>query len=135
MEVTRVAEIIKKISRTVKSAAGYTKKKASLAVLKATLKAREFDLDECFEKLGRAFFAQAKGKAKNDEKIANLILKADELSFEIKTLKKEIAKNNEKVVCEHCGAVYDAKKECCPYCEHKMIATKKENKTPEDETK
>ncbi len=130
-----MAEIIKKISKTVKSAAGYTKKKASVAVLKATLKSREFDLDECFEKLGRAFFAQAKGKAKNDEKIANLILKAEELTLEIKELKKEIAKSNEKKVCNHCGTVYSSKKECCPHCEHKMVATKKEDKAPKDETK
>ena len=135
MEVTKVAEIIDKISKTVKSAAEYTKKKASISLLKATLKSREFDLDECFEKLGRAFFAQAKGKAKNDEKIANLILKADELSLEIKALKKEIAERNDSVVCPHCGTVYSSKKKSCPNCENKMIATKKEAETPEDETK
>lgn len=130
-----MAEIIDKISKTVKSAAGYTKKKAGVAVLKATLKSREYDLDECFEKLGRAFFARAKGKAKNDEKIADLIAKADELSAEIKALKRDIANADNGNVCPHCGTVYSSKKSSCPHCEHKMVATKKEDKAPEDEAK
>lgn len=128
-----MAEIIDKITTTVKNVADFTKEKAKLLIkitkLKVAIKSKEVDLDECFEKLGRAYYMQAVQNANNGKRIEKLVEETREISNEISTLKKELALTQEKQVCERCGSVYKKDAPFCPYCsDHKIVATPKTEK-------
>jgi predicted nucleic acid-binding Zn-ribbon protein len=125
-----MAEIIEKITSTVKNVTNFTKEKTKLLVkitkLKIAIKSKEVDLDEYFEKLGRAYYMQASRGANNASKVAALVEEINKISTDISTLKNELASVQDKQICEHCGSIYKKDAPYCPFCcEHKVVATPK----------
>lgn len=132
-----MAEFFDKASEKVTKAANYvaqkTKKLASDTKLSFDIKKEEADLDYCFERLGRAFYAQAKNGVSRDEKIAKLMAEADERSERIKNLKAELAKSKNKKICSHCSSVISGSAPYCSNCGSKIVADEKCEK--EDDAK
>ena len=134
-----MAEMADKISKTVCNAARVAKTKAkklaNVTLLKISLRSKEVDLDECFEKLGRAFFVQAAKGIKNDEKIADLITQAELICEEISDIKQQIAEAQDSKICSHCASIYNKNADFCPYCsDHKVVATPREAEENDQET-
>lgn len=131
-----MAEFFDKISKKIGDAANYaaekTEKFVSGTKLTFNLKKEEADLDYCFEKLGRAFFAQAKNGVAKDGKIAELIAEADERSEKIKNLKIEIARNKNKKICPYCSSIIESDAPYCSKCGSKIVAD--ENKKEDNIT-
>lgn len=132
-----MAEFFDKASEKVTKAANYvaqkTKKLASDTKLSFDIKKEEADLDYCFERLGRAFYAQAKNGVLRDEKIAKLMAEADERSEKIKNLKAELAKSKNKKICSHCSSVISGNAPYCSNCGSKIVADEEREK--EDDAK
>ncbi|MGM9646077.1 MAG: hypothetical protein ACI3XS_05265 [Eubacteriales bacterium] len=131
-----MAEFFDKVSRKIGDAANYaaekTEKFVSGAKLTFELKKEEADLDYCFEKLGRAFFAQARNGVAKDGKIAELIAEADERSEKIKNLKIEIAKAKNKKICPHCSSIIENDAPYCSKCGSKIVADEKKQDSDTD---
>lgn len=124
-----MAEFFNRISKKITGAADYAVKKTEKFVsstkLTFDLKKEEADLDYCFEKLGRAFFTQAKSGVAKSGKIAELIAEADERSEKIKNLKIEIAKAKNKKLCPYCSSIIDSDVPYCSKCGSKIVADEK----------
>jgi ribosomal protein L32 len=129
-----MAEFLNRIKIKVEKVATKTTKKANKVIdktkLNLNLKMEESNLSECFEELGKAFFLQVKSNAANDDKIAELIEKADKIESKIDALKEEIAKGTERKKCPNCGKALKSEK-YCPNCGAKVEA----DKTPADTVK
>ncbi len=134
-----MAEVFKKISDKVVGVAKLTKNKvkefSTNAKLNIELKGKEADLDACFEKLGRAYFAQASASMNNSEKIEALMTEAKLLSGEILELKQSIAEAQGKKICEHCASIVDADAPYCEACGQKVVAEKRKEQSPLEEEK
>lgn len=134
-----MAEFFKKLGERVSNVADKTKVKAKgiydVTKLKLELNKKEVDLDECFEKLGRAYFVQVKNKIDNSEKIETLTIKAENLSNEIFNLKKNIADAQNKKVCDHCASIIDTDAPYCSNCGQKVVAEKKSENNNSTEEK
>ena len=129
-----MTEIIDNLKGTAKVVCSKAKKIGNIALLKMSLRSKEVDLDECFEKLGRAYYYSVNGTAKNDAKIKALMEQAQMLSASINDLKEQIAQIQDSQVCEHCASVYKKDAEFCPYCsEHKVVASSKKSQEENDE--
>ena len=132
-----MAEFFDKVSKKIGDAANYaaekTEKLVSSAKLTFELKKEEADLDECFERLGRAFFTQAKNGVAKDGKIAELIAEADARSEKIKNLKIEIAKAKNKKICPHCSSIIESDAPYCSRCGSKIVADEKKEDVNTDE--
>lgn len=121
-----MAEMLDKISKKVVLVADSAKAKAKelydITKLKIELRKKEVDLDECLEKLGRAYFVQVKREIDNTEKIEALVSRAENISNEIYELKKSIADAQDKKICEHCTSLVDADAPYCTNCGQKVVA-------------
>lgn len=124
-----MAEVFDKISKRVVDVADNAKAKAKelydITKLKIQLRKKEVDLDECFEKLGRAYFIQVKKEIDNNKKIEALVLKAENISNEMYELKKSIAEAQGKAICDHCTSIKDADVPFCSNCGQKVVAEAK----------
>lgn len=124
-----MAEFTKAVKGAVKVTCSKAKKVADVAILKVSLRSKEVDLDECFEKLGRAYYFGLDEKVDNDEKINMLVSQATRLCEEISDLKQQIAEAKNSQVCTHCASIYKKDEEFCPYCsEHKVVVTTRPKK-------
>ena len=134
-----MAEVFKsftnKVTNLAKEAKVKVKELTDITKLKIELKTKESDLDECFEKLGRAYFFDAKKLSDNSEKMSNLVLVASALSQEIIELKEAIALAQNKKICPHCGSLKDNDAPYCKSCGQKVVAVKKQpvNAEPSEE--
>jgi uncharacterized paraquat-inducible protein A len=124
-----MAEFTKAVKGAVKVTCSKAKKVADVAILKVSLRSKEVDLDECFEKLGRAYYFGLNEKIENTEKLNMLVSQADKLCEDIFDLKQQIAEAKNSQVCTHCASIYKKDEEFCPYCtEHKVVASTKPKK-------
>ncbi len=131
-----MAEFVEAVKGAIKVTCSATKKVANVTLLKVSLRSKEVDLDECFERLGRAYYVNVEKNADNDEKINMLLAQASQLSKEIHDLKQQIAQAKNSVVCTHCASIYKNDEDCCPYCsEHKVVATSKPKKEEDPQDK
>ncbi len=132
-----MAEVFEKISKKVVTVADNAKAKAKelydITKLKFELRKKETDLDEHFEKLGRAYFVQAKKGIDNSEKIEALLLKAENASNEILDLKKSIADAQNKKICELCTSIIDVNAPYCSNCGQKVVAEAKNEEASSEE--
>jgi RNA polymerase subunit RPABC4/transcription elongation factor Spt4 len=125
-----MAEFFEKFTKKVTNVASNVKTKAKdtydITVLKLNLRSKEADLDNCFEKLGRAYYISV-NKGTNNDKIKSLLLEADNLSKEIIDLKSKIATAQNKRVCEHCFSLLDNDASYCQGCGQKIVIIDKSN--------
>lgn len=132
-----MAEIFKNFTKKVASIADTAKNKTKelydVTKLKVELGKKEVDLDECFEKLGRAYFVQKKREKDNNDKIDALLEKANTLSNEIYEIKKSIADAQNKKICDHCISIIDTDAPYCSNCGQKVVAEKKDDSTVDTE--
>ena len=122
---------ILKLKGGVKSAAKTAKRKTKqiteTAELKIDIKLEESNREECFEKIGRLVYLKSKlekNESKYDDKIAELIVRADKISEKITANKNRLAEIKGKEVCPRCEAVIDADYPC-EYCNEKIVANEK----------
>lgn len=124
-----MAEVFENFSKKVVDITNKAKTKAKgfydVTKLKVDLKTKEVDLDECLEKLGRAYFVQVKKEIDNSEKINALLLEAEQLYADVASLKNSIAEAQNKKVCEHCSSLFDANQPYCQNCGQKVVAENK----------
>lgn len=117
----------KSAAKTVKRS---TKKAYDVTKLKIDIKKEECNLDQCFEQLGRAVYANSKDES-NSEKVQMLIEKADKIKEKIDQYKDRLALIQNKSVCCQCESIID-KNEGCQYCGEKIVANEKTNEDVED---
>ena len=130
-----MADFFKNLTNKVVEIASNVKDKAvdvyDVTKLKLDLRMKEADLDECFEKLGRAYYFSLKNNG-NNEKVESLIKTAEAISNEINDLKKKISLAQNKKICEHCRSIIDANKPYCQNCGQKVVINEKNaNETEE----
>lgn len=127
-----MAEIIQKVARTVKKTAGKVSKKAtelaSVTKYSVKIKAKEADLNEKFEELGKLFYAfQKNGKDETEKLLNDCLSEIDAIGAEIATMKQKIAKAKGEISCPSCGEYASPSKEACPKCkaplEHIEVVT------------
>lgn len=122
-----MAKIFNDIKRGASAVARNAKKKskrlAEITKLKLDIKMEESNLEQCFEMLGRAAYANACGKD-NQKKIDELVAQANRINTLIKDYKSRLAFLQDKEICEHCESVID-RDTPCQYCNEKIVATKK----------
>ena len=130
-----MAEFFKNFTEKVSEVASNVKSKAKdvydVTRLKIDLRKKEADLDECFEKLGRAYYINVKSDVNNDEKVALYMEKAEKLSSEILDLKNKIASAQNQKICNHCASLIDKKSPYCPNCGQKVVANESNDNNEE----
>lgn len=121
-----MADLFDKLSQKVVEATDFTREKAKtvakIAKLTVDLKAKEADLADCYERIGRLLFMQVKHSKKNDEKIDSLIEKADLICTEMYSIKRRIAKLKDAKICKYCGAFINKNEQHCTECGQKIVA-------------
>ena len=129
-----MAKIFSDIKRGATAVALNAKKKskrlAEITKLKIDIKMEESNLEQCFEMLGRAAYANACGKD-NQSKIDELVAQADRINSLIKEYKNKLAFLQDKEICEHCESVID-RDTPCQYCDEKIVASKKTTDTVDE---
>ena len=124
----KLDQFSKKVSSIVESTKSKAKEIYDITKLKIELRKRESALDECFERLGRAYFYHISNNNDNSDKIEKLLAKAQGLNDDICNFKNIIAEAQNKKICEHCGSLYDAEQNYCQNCGQKVVAKAKEDK-------
>ncbi|MBO5375118.1 MAG: hypothetical protein J6A54_06720 [Clostridia bacterium] len=116
-----MAEIVKKVTRTVKKTANKVSKKATeiADVTKYSIKVKSklADINEAFERLGGLYYAYT--QSLTDEAKAELdgcVLEINTLKLELAQLKAQLARAKGEVRCKGCGEYVSASKENCPKC-------------------
>ena len=131
-----MADFLKNLTNKVSEIAANVKNKAvdvyDITKLKLDLRKKEADLDECFEKLGRAYYLNLKFNG-NNEKVEVLLETAESISNEINDLKKKIAFVQNKKICVHCGSIIDKNKPYCQNCGQKVVVNEKNTNDTEEE--
>ena len=129
-----MAKIISNIKNGATTVARNVKKKskrlAEITKLKLDIKMEESNLEQCFEMLGRASYANACGKD-NQKKIDELVSQANRINSLIKEYKSRLAFLQDKEICEHCESVID-RDTPCQYCKEKIVASKKTTDTVDE---
>lgn len=127
-----MAKVISSIKGVASSAKRKTKEAAEATKLKVDIKVEESNLDHCFEKLGRAVYANSR-TGKNGSRVSKLIKEADAICQLIEEYKNRLAVLQKKEVCPHCGAVIKAGAPC-RNCKEKIVKTpKKANPVDENQ--
>ncbi len=108
------------IAKGMSDAASYTKKKTgeftALAKMKYALHSEETKLAECFEEIGKLYYAYQRDGVDYVAEIAALIAEADMIKITIADMKVELAKLQNMGICEGCGAKLDKAMAFCPSC-------------------
>ena len=108
------------IAKGVSDAASYTAKKTgeltTLAKMKYSLHSEESKLSECFEEIGKLYYAYQREGTDYISEIAALISEADLVKTNIACMKEEIARLQNDAICQSCGAKIDASMCFCPVC-------------------
>ncbi len=112
------------IAKGMSDAASYTVKKTgeftNLAKMKYALHSEETKLSECFEEIGKLYYAYQRDGVDYVTEIAALIAEADVIKLTIAEMKEDIAKLKNDTVCNKCGAKLDASMAFCPACGEKQ---------------
>lgn len=131
-----MAEIIEKVTGTVKKTAKKVSKKAT-EIASATkqsvmLKTKNMELSKLLRALGASYYEFTRKEDTDTEAEAELsqaVKKVEELKAQISDLKIEIAKAKGYIPCPKCGEYTSPNKENCPKCkaslEHVTVTPKK----------
>lgn len=108
------------IAKGMSDAASFTKKKTgeftNIAKMKYALHSEETKLSECYEEIGKLYYAYQREEVDYVAEIAALIAEADIIKMTIDEMKAEIAKLQNNVICENCGSKIDSSMAYCPVC-------------------
>lgn len=108
------------IAKGMSDAASFTVKKTgeftNIAKMKYAIHSEEAKLSECFEEIGKLYYAYQREGTDYVSEIAALIAEADMIKLTIKEMKEELAKMQNNTVCKGCGAKIDAAAAFCPVC-------------------
>lgn len=118
------------IARGVSDAASFTVKKTgeltNLAKMKYALHSEQNKLKECFEEIGKLYYAYQRTGDDYVTEIAALIAEADLIKLSISKMKEEIAHLQNSAICKGCGAKIGAGMAFCPVCGLKQGCTDKD---------
>lgn len=92
----------------------------SIAKIKITLKSEEVKLSECFEEIGRLYYAGLKDGADNAEEVSAVVSEADGIVTKIAEINAELARLQKIVVCPGCGEKISDEAAFCQYCGAKI---------------
>lgn len=129
-----MAEIVKKVTGTVKKTAKKVSDKATEVanITKQTvvLETKKRELNKKLKLLGTLYYDYSKNKTEeNEQDVETCIFAIDELKKEIADLKLVIAKAKGDIACPKCGEYVSKSKDICPKCksslEHVTITPKK----------
>ncbi len=117
------------ITKRMSDAASFTKKKTGeltgIAKVKYSIHSEESKLSECYEEIGKLYYAYQRENIDYVAEIAALIAEADVIKITISELKAELAKLQNATICPSCGAKLDNAMIFCPTC-----GTKQEKEEP-----
>ncbi len=120
-----MSDILNTISHTAKKVARKTTKKvgeiANITKYSVKLKAKDADLGEKLEKLGKLYYSYT--KLENEEtkaKLDNCLKEVEALQEEIAELRKKVAEVKEEVECTNCGGYVPQGKTICPSCKKSL---------------
>ena len=112
------------LAKGASDAAGVVAKKTgeltNIAKIKITLKSEEVKLSECFEEIGRLYYAHLHDGADNAEEIGSIVSEADSIVVKIADANAELAKLQKIVVCPGCGEKISDEAVFCQYCGAKI---------------
>ena len=116
-----MADFTKKITRTLKKGARKVRRfvcdTAKVTKYSVLLKAKDADLEEKYEELGKLSYLASCG---NDEsaqaKYNECLAEIQKLRDEILEIRRKLAKARGEIVCTSCGAYTSPSKEKCPSC-------------------
>ena len=115
------------IAKGMSDAASFTVKKTgeftSLAKMKYALHSEESKLSECYEEIGKLYYAYQREGTDYVSEIAALIAEADLIKATVTEMKEEIAKLQNNSICSGCGAKIDSGMAFCPVCGAKQAKT------------
>lgn len=108
------------IAKGMSDAASYTAKKTgeltTLAKMKYALHSEESKLSECFEEIGKLYYAYQSEGTDYALELAALISEANVIKANIAEMKAEIAVMKNQTVCPKCGAKLETTMAFCPSC-------------------
>lgn len=111
----KITRTVKKVTRKATKTVGKTVNAAKYSV---KLKAKQLDLDEKFEQLGKLFYEYKKNEnEENKTRLDKCIAEIDVLNDELLELRRELAKAKNEIVCPNCGAYVSPSKDTCPSCD------------------
>ena len=112
------------IAKGMSDAASFTARKTgeitNLAKMKYAIHSEESKLSECFEEIGKLYYAYQREGIDYVSEIAALIAEADMIKLTISEMKEEMARTQNNVICGGCGAKIDAGMLFCPMCGQKQ---------------
>lgn len=106
----------RKVNSVSSSAAKKVDELTSLAKLNLSLREKENDLEECFEKLGSLVYDKVRRSYETDEEVAACIDRADALIADINRIKAELKKAKKTKTCENCGKDTGSEAKFCSAC-------------------
>lgn len=113
------------IAKGMSDAASFTVKKTgeftNLAKMKYALHSEESKLSECFEEIGKLYYAYQREGTDYVSEIAALIAEADLIKATVAEMKEEIAKLQNNAICSGCGTKIDVGMAFCPVCGEKQV--------------
>lgn len=108
------------VAKRMSDAASFTVKKTgeitNIAKLKYALHSEQSKLAECFEEIGKLYYAYQREEKDYVTEIAALIAEADVIKMAIAEVEADIAKLQNNVICPSCGSKIDAAMAFCPVC-------------------
>ena len=116
-----MANFTNKITRTLKKGARKVRRfvcdTATVTKYSVLLKAKDADLEEKYEQLGKLSYLVSLGnddtvKVKYDECLAEI----QKIREEILEIRRKLAKARGEIVCTSCGAYVSPNKDICPGC-------------------
>lgn len=122
------------LTRKVNSASTAAAKKVdeltSIAKLNLSLREKENDLEECFERIGSLVYDKVRRSYETDEEVAACIKQADDLFDEIAKIKAELRKAKKTKSCPSCGKDVAADAKFCSACGTSFDADAPAEETP-----
>jgi len=119
--------ILDNIAKGMSGAASFTVKKTeeltALAKMKYALRSEQNKLSECFEEIGKFYYAYQREGTDFVTEIAALIAEADLIKVNITEIKKEIARLQNVTACKECGSKMNNGMVFCPICGAKQAKT------------
>jgi hypothetical protein len=92
----------------------------NIAKIKITLKSEEAKLSECFEEIGRLYYAHLHDGVDNAEEIGSIVSEADGIVAKVADVSAELAKLQKSVVCPACGEKISDEAAFCQFCGAKL---------------
>ncbi len=116
-----MANFTKKITRTLKKSARKVRRfvcdTATVTKYSILLKAKDADLEEKYEELGKLSYLVSLG---NDDSVTQryneCLAEIEKLREEILEIRRKLAKARGEIVCTSCGSYVSPSKDICPSC-------------------